>query len=136
MNLKKSLICILLVAVAFSAIINSMAYARETTSDQTSPDDTTVTPEENSILIATQDNATIGLNDAPILDRTQDNNQIVPDDSIPPDSVQEVQTEDDQLLISPQAQPDTSATNLGVIILVGAIAVGAVAIVLVNRKKN
>jgi len=136
LNLRKSLMCTLLIAIAFSAIINSIAYARETPPEQTPQNTPAVMPEENPILIATQDNATIGLNDAPTVDRTQDNSQIVPDDSKPLDSVQEVQAEDDQLLIAPQAQPDTSATNFGIIAIIAAIAVGGIVLVLLNRKKN
>jgi hypothetical protein len=124
--LRKSLICALLIAFVFSAMGTSMAYARETAPP---PDNPAISPEDNPLLIAAQDNGT------PVLDRTQDNSTTTADDNASLISTQDTQTEENAPLISPQVQPDNTSTILGVAAVVAAIAVAAIVAVLRLRKK-
>jgi hypothetical protein len=134
LNLRKSLMCTLLIVLTFSAMTTSMAFARETPT-QAPPDNTSVAPEENPTLIATQDNSTMALNDTLILDRTQDSNSTTSNDNATLYSAQDTQTEDNPPLITTQAQPDNTATILGVAALVAAIAIAAIIVVLQRHQK-
>jgi hypothetical protein len=125
---KKYLICTLLIAVVFSTMGTSMAYARETAPPQTPPDTTSVSTGDNPVLIATKDN------DTSLLDRAQDNSPSSPGDNASLISTLDGQTEDNAPLIAPLAQPDNSTTILGIAVFVAAVAAGAV-VVLHYRKK-
>jgi hypothetical protein len=134
LNLRKSLMFTLLIVLAFSAMTNSMAYARDTPT-QAPPDNTPFAPDENPTLIAAQDNGTMAFNDTSILDRTQDSNATTSDDNAVLYSAQDTQTEDNPPLIAPQTQPDNTSTILGVAALVAAIAIAAILVVLRRHQK-
>jgi hypothetical protein len=135
LSLKKSLVCTLFIALAFTAMATSIASARETSPPQTPPDNNEVTSNDNPILIAPQDNATTGSNDTPLLDRAQDNNVTTPNNDASLISIQDAQIEDNPPLIAPLAKPDNTATILGVTALFAAIAAFAIVVVLRIRKK-
>jgi hypothetical protein len=134
LNLKKSLICTLLIAVAFSAMATQTACARETASPLTPPDSTPITVGDNPILMAAPDNATTGF-DTPLLDRAQDNSTTLPDDNATLYTTQDTLTEENPPLIAPRAQPDNIATVLGIAALVAAVATVTVVVVLRLCKK-
>jgi hypothetical protein len=131
---RKSLICTLLIAVAFSAMATSTAFARETDQPLTPPDNTPITAGNNPILLAAQDNATIG-SDTPLLDRAQDNSTTLPDDNATIYTTQDSLNEENPPFIAPQAQPDNIVTVLGIAALAAVIAVVAVIVAVRLRKK-
>jgi hypothetical protein len=131
---KKSLICTLLIAVAFSSMATSTAFARETVPPQAPPDNTAVTAGDNPILMTAQDNDTTG-SDNPLLDRAQDNSTTLPNDNATLYTTQDTLTEENPPLIAPRAQPNNIATVLGFAALAIAVAAVAVVVVLHLRKK-
>ena len=135
LDLKKSLVCTLLIALAFSAMATSVASAREIAPSQMPPDINSVGPEDNPILISTQDNSTVGSNDTPLLDRAQDTNVTTPNNDASLISTQNAEAEDNPPFIAPLAQPDNTATILGATALVAAIAAATIVAVLRIRKK-
>jgi cytoskeletal protein RodZ len=135
LNLRKSLIYTLLIALAFFAMATSMACARETGPAQTPPESTSVPSEDNPTLIATQDNGTNPLNDNPPITRTQDISTTTPDDNGTLNSAEDAQTEDNPPLITAQAQPDNTATILGATAFGGAIAISAIVVILRRHQK-
>jgi hypothetical protein len=134
LNIKKSLICTLLIAVAFSAMATQTAWARETAPSLTPPDSIPTTVSDNPILTAVQDNAATG-SDTPLLDRPQDNNTTLPDDNATLYTTQDNLTEENLPLMAPRAQVDNIATVLGIAALAAAIAAVAVVVVVRLRKK-
>jgi hypothetical protein len=134
LNLKKSLICTLLIAVAFSAMATQTACAREAAPPLTPPDSTPITVGDNPILTAAQDNAATG-SDTPLLDRAQDNSTTLPDNNATLYTTQDTLNEENPPLIAPRAQPDNIATVLGIAALAAAVAAVAVVVVFRLRKK-
>jgi|WetSurMetagenome_2_1015567.scaffolds.fasta_scaffold529779_1 hypothetical protein len=143
LNLKKYLICTLLIAAAVSAMATQTAFARETAPSQTPPEGTASTTDGNPILTATLDNATIETNDTPLLDRpqdpllnrVQDNSTTSPDDNATLYTIQDNLTEENPSLIASQAQPENIATVLGIAALAAAVTAAAVVGVVRLRKK-
>jgi hypothetical protein len=131
---RKSLICTLLIAVAFSALATQTAFARESAPPLTPPDNTSITVGDNPILLAAQDNVATG-SDTPLLDRAQDNSTTLPDDNATLYTTQDTLTEENPPLIATRAQPDNIATVLGIAALAAAIAVAAVVVFVRLRKK-
>jgi hypothetical protein len=138
LDLKKSLICTLLIAFAISAMAISTACARETAPPQTPPDNNVVTADDNPVLIAPTADAAIGSNgtDAPLLDRAQDNSTTSPDNNGTLIDALDTQTEDNPPLIAPASQPDNTVTILGIAALATAIAVSAVVAVHYHKKNR
>jgi hypothetical protein len=130
---KKSLICTLLISVAFSAMATQTACARETAPPLTPPDSTPITVGDNPILTA-QDSAATG-SDTSLLDRAQDNSTTLPDDNATLYTTQDTLNEENPPLIAPRAQPDNIATILGIAALAAAAATVAVVVVVRLRKK-
>jgi hypothetical protein len=133
LNLKKSLICTLLIAVAFSAMATQTAFARESAPPLTPPDNTSITVGDNPILLAAQDSTATG-SDTPLLDRAQDNSTTLPDDNSTLYTTQDT-LEENPPLIAPRVQPDNIATVLGIAALTAAIAAVAVVVFVRLRKK-
>lgn len=136
LNLEKLLICTLLIALAFSAMTTSIAFARESAPAQAPSDNTAAATKENPTLIVTQNNGTNLLNDTPTLTRTQDNSTSKPDDNSTLYSTKDTQTENNPLLIAPQSQPDNTMAILEILAIVAAITVAAIVVVLRRRKKT
>ena len=134
LNLKKSLICTLLIAAALSAMATSTAFARETDPTQTPPDTTPITVGDEPILTAAQDNAATA-SDTPLLDRAQDNSTTLPDDNSTLYTTQDTLTEENPPLTALRAQPNNIATVLGIAAFAAAIAAAAVVVVVRLRKK-
>ena len=134
LNLKKILICTLLIAVAFSAMATQTAFAREAAPPLTPPDNTPITVGDNPILLAAPDNTTTG-SDTPLLNRAQDNSITLPDENATLYTTQDTLNEENPPLIAPRAQPDNIGTVLGIAALAAAVAAVAVVVVLHLRKK-
>jgi hypothetical protein len=132
-DLKKSLICTLLIAFAISAMATSAACARETAPSQTSPNDTVITSDDNPVLIAPPADTAIGSNDtnAPLSDRSQDNSTASADDSTLYDSANSESNNPN--LIATQAQPDYLAI---IVVLVACVAAIASVAIFVSRRQT
>jgi hypothetical protein len=143
LNLKKCLICTLLIAAAISAMVTQTAFAREPAPPQTPPEDTASTTDDNPILTATLDNAATETNDTPLidrpqdtlLDRVQDNSTTSPDDNATLYTVQDNLAEENPPLTASLAQTSNIATVLGIAALAAAVAAVAVVVVVRLRKR-
>ncbi len=118
LNLKKSLICTLLVAVVFFGMATSLAYARETAPPQTPPDNTAITTDDNPVLIANQDKST----------PPPEENSVI--------STQDTELNDNPILISGQSKTDYTAFTVGVAALVAAIAIVIAVFVTLRRRRT